>query len=379
MIAEQDLDHLRSLVMAAAVDPRRWADFVAAIARAAPGAKTHFIGHDLTSNETSQTVWTGYDDAYITAWLSHFHKLNPWAAGLSRARIGVPMWTRDMCATDAMIGTEFYHDWLQPQGNIVAGSGILLARDSTRFIAIGGNISTRDEDRLETSFHEILQRLGPLLVQAVEINRDLAQVALERDIIASAAPPARAALLLVDRTRRVRFANTEAHTLLAAGRALQTDHVGRLLVGDTLAQDRLKTAVERLACGALDMPAGFVLHQPCSGSRLICRFVRYDIAAQTSPFAWIANGLDEPCLLIVASRTAPLETAAHRVADMLQLTMTEAGIAVALAIGDSPQDIATKRGTSLNTVRNQLKSALAKTGQRNQAGLVRLVIEIAGI
>jgi DNA-binding CsgD family transcriptional regulator len=53
-------------------------------------------------------------------------------------------------------------------------------------------------------------------------------------------------------------------------------------------------------------------------------------------------------------------------------------VALALAEGLTPAEIAEARGASLHTVRNQIKAALAKSGARRQSDLVALVVRARG-
>lgn len=55
------------------------------------------------------------------------------------------------------------------------------------------------------------------------------------------------------------------------------------------------------------------------------------------------------------------------------LTPAEAEVAWALHGGAALRQIADQRAVSINTVRNQVKSAMAKTGARRQADLILLV------
>lgn len=56
-----------------------------------------------------------------------------------------------------------------------------------------------------------------------------------------------------------------------------------------------------------------------------------------------------------------------------QLTLAEAEIAIEINLGHTLNEIAAKRGVSIHTVRNQVKSAIAKTESRRQADLSRIV------
>ncbi len=61
---------------------------------------------------------------------------------------------------------------------------------------------------------------------------------------------------------------------------------------------------------------------------------------------------------------------------LFDLSPIEAGIAARIAAGDTAETIAAADGKSIGTVRNQLKSVLAKTGCRRQVDLARLLTQL---
>jgi DNA-binding CsgD family transcriptional regulator len=58
------------------------------------------------------------------------------------------------------------------------------------------------------------------------------------------------------------------------------------------------------------------------------------------------------------------------------LTPAEASVAARIAVGHGLADIATERGSALETVRRQSKQILAKTGARHRADLMRLLLAL---
>lgn len=78
-------------------------------------------------------------------------------------------------------------------------------------------------------------------------------------------------------------------------------------------------------------------------------------------------------LLTVVDPDALPAVSPRTVADLLQITGSEAEVALALCTGRTVEEIATERGVERRTVYNQVSSILAKTGHRNQAGIVRQV------
>jgi DNA-binding CsgD family transcriptional regulator len=61
---------------------------------------------------------------------------------------------------------------------------------------------------------------------------------------------------------------------------------------------------------------------------------------------------------------------------LFDLTATEADLAARIAAGQTTDEIAAREGKSVSTVRNQLKSALEKTGCRRQADLAGLLARL---
>jgi DNA-binding CsgD family transcriptional regulator len=62
---------------------------------------------------------------------------------------------------------------------------------------------------------------------------------------------------------------------------------------------------------------------------------------------------------------------------MFGLTMAETRLAIQMARGDVPADVARSRRLSRTTIRSQLASVFAKTQTRRQAELVTLLARVA--
>ena len=81
-------------------------------------------------------------------------------------------------------------------------------------------------------------------------------------------------------------------------------------------------------------------------------------------------------LILVDLHSAP-EPNAAALQRMFGLTPTEAKVAIRIARGDSPADIADELGVSVTTVRFHLSSVLAKTQTKRQAELVALLARVS--
>ena len=81
--------------------------------------------------------------------------------------------------------------------------------------------------------------------------------------------------------------------------------------------------------------------------------------------------------IVVLTTSADTPTQATGLLQALfDLTPTEATIAAGIAAGQTAEQIAHSNGKSADTVRNQLKSVLAKTGCRRQVDLARLLAQL---
>ena len=81
-------------------------------------------------------------------------------------------------------------------------------------------------------------------------------------------------------------------------------------------------------------------------------------------------------LVLVTEPGRPPQLDPKLVASALGLTKTESQVAVALAMGQTPSDIAKRRGRKVTTVRFHVKQTYAKLGLSRQADLIRLVLSL---
>ena len=91
------------------------------------------------------------------------------------------------------------------------------------------------------------------------------------------------------------------------------------------------------------------------------------------------SGLNGTHLLVVSSELAWPDALAPTMQEAFGLTHTEAEIVRALTEGTSLKDIAKARGRSQQTVKTQLRTALAKTDTHTQSELVRLTLGLMDV
>jgi DNA-binding CsgD family transcriptional regulator len=183
-------------------------------------------------------------------------------------------------------------------------------------------------------------------------------------------------VIVVDETRRITYANPAARALLNEQRTL-IDRNGWLDAADVGGSRSLLAALHSLGLG------GALLAGPGADRamfRLTDRQRRADVlvlAIAVRPDATMRVFGDDPCAILIAH---PLGTAPRLdpliVSLAFGLTPAEADVAMSIAEGDSPDEVARRRGVNVVTIRAQLRTIYAKLGVQRLPEMVRMILEL---
>jgi DNA-binding CsgD family transcriptional regulator len=369
-----DIVELTSLISAAGLDPRKWQGFVDHLHHVTDGIKIHLSGLDLRAGIYLGITSAGYDPDRLATYDAHFGTMNRWMDGIAAKQTGIAYHLDNLWVREDFERTEFYNDWIRPQDDIAGGGASMLFNDDSRMFILGGNVRRRDIDRLESNWLTLAQMLTPHLENALEVNRVLAGMALDTYALGAASGSRRSAVLAVNRDRQVLFSNPPAKALLEDGGALRHDMLGRLWFG-THADRWFQKALALFDRSPLFQPQTLEIANPETGARYLCRLCAIEPEKMDHSPMGVLLGPGDPALLITLTGMAAPAEAAERLAAQYRLTPTEARVALEIAAGLSPRDIACHHGTSPHTTRNQLKSTMAKMGVGKQLDLARIVAQ----
>jgi DNA-binding CsgD family transcriptional regulator len=375
--SEEDIAVLTSIIFSAVLDPSRWQDFLEKLHDISGGARAHLFGRDSTSGRLNGFIGYGYDDSHLENYDEYYRNLNVWVPKFKDAPSGTVMSVEEMYPHQELIKTEFYHDWVLPQGDISAGAGAMIFNQPERFVAFGGHIRRRDQDKLEQRWLKLVKLLTPHVQQAFEITRTLAENAFQVAAVGGASGGG-AALLLVTLQQRIAYCNDAARGILERGSVIRKGFSGRLEFVDPVASEHLEKALCNFRRLAEVRTSQFIAKARQPQGAYLCRTGQINPNGLShSPFELLFAG-DEPCLLLTMQ---PYEDETARRQTRLKhfnLTEREAQVALRLGEGLSPADIAELDGLSIHTIRNQLKSAMSKLNVRRQVELVRLLADEKG-
>jgi len=218
---------LREALYRAALDPAEWPSIMTQLGTAVGHVKTHLFEYDTARGGVILSATAGFEPSFLDAIMAHYGAINPWAPGWAAAPVGTPLAASAMCADDIVRQSEFYADWVQPQENILGGGGIVLAQARGRSILLGGNIRLRDREAVQPRWLDLLARIGSDVRHALDINRRLAELALDAFLLRQGRDEAATAVLALGEGQRVLWANPAGEALIAAGR-LRIDLASRL-------------------------------------------------------------------------------------------------------------------------------------------------------
>lgn len=249
--------------------------------------------------------------------------------------------------------------------------GLGLARmalaEKRPHLIIGMNFYNRTTDGLPEEGEQLLTLLSPHFRRACSLAQTLGDV-FERAALGDAWLEARTASLTLDRTGLVVRVNAQAEAVLRQEDGLYLIR-RRLVTGMAADQDTLRAEI------ASDLTLTSPARPAAAGT-----FVLISRPSGAPPFAVsvvpLPRSIGRERAIVTIAPSVPQVTP-QALQHAFGLTRSEACITAALSEGKSPEDIATERGVSLQTIRSQMKAIYRRLDVGSQAELVSRVTAAA--
>jgi PAS domain-containing protein len=171
---------------------------------------------------------------------AYYLPMNPLFKIAPLMKAGFIVTNGDVIPTDEFQRTEFYDGWARPQQLCSPLTLVLHRADSVycplTLVRPDGTGEATDDDRA------LLKRLAPHLIRAMRVSMQLDLLRHQRFAMEQSLTRMTIAVLLLDRQRRVVFANPAAERLLASGTGLITVR-GALAARASRSNQQLKEAI----------------------------------------------------------------------------------------------------------------------------------------
>lgn len=366
----------RAYEAAADADAEHWPLFLDALAEATKCEGTVVWLHDPADNSArlrdagaSFVSNVRFAPEFLRSYVEHYTHTNVLLEGLDALDEGAVMNSSSVIRRAELQETEYYNDWLRPQGVGYCAGGPVLKRN--------GTVAMLSLSRLErrgpfTDAHlRLIQLLMPHLRRACLLHQRLTRLRAERSGALAALDLLPNAVWLLDPDGCLLFANRAGRELDRCRDGLWIGRDGR----PTAVDSRERSALQHLITATI--AAGQGRGGASEGAMCVRRpglpeplhVMLYPLRGDA-----LLSGSSVAMFIFDPART-PLPHA-ELLRTFYGLTPAEARLACALAQGASVEDYSAMRQLSVNTIRTHLKHALEKTGVHRQSQLVALVAKL---
>lgn len=355
---QDELLALIDQIYGAAADIDRWPAVLQTIADA-------FGAGDASLSVVSQRdvpwlVAPRTDPAFLQSYGAYYHPLNLFWQRAASLPVGTAVTDRMVLPQETLHASQFFNEWSRPQAYLSVMGATLLAEDDWRveFVVPGKNEFGPEHLKLYGA-------IAPHLKRAVQLNRRLQALTLDRQYSFAALDSIGQGVLVVDARARVLFANRACDGAFADGLRLndgalcsgspaETASLHLLIAASAQAAENRRDSVS-ISRGELKSALSLLIIPLRSEIDAIARHNRAAIIFVTDP--------DKVVL--------PDDKQLQR---KFGLTPAEIALVHELTGGSSLQAAADRLGIKIATARTHVHRIFTKTGTTRQAELMRLML-----
>ncbi len=349
----------------AAIDPTRWTQALRCACDFVGGAQAVMFWQGHAADEVEALHLYNQDPLYTRMFLEKLAPLNPVFPAALFQDVGAVHTTTDLIPADELQQTQFYKEWVAPQG-LADAVAVMLEKDATRVTLL----SFPTTGRIDDTTRRRLAMLVPHFQRAVAIGRTFARSRSDAAAFTETLDQIGDGVFLVAEDGGIVFANAVGRRIGEEGELLRVER-NKLRVNDPNADRLLRDGLRTVAKGDGDQRArGATIALSDTGDRQWTanilplrdgarRLVGHKTHAAAAVFVRGARFADP----------TPLETLAKR----HQLTASEVRVVDAMLRVSGLDAIADALGISRATVKTHLNRIFRKTAARNQSDLIKLI------
>jgi len=231
------------------------------------------------------------------------------------------------------------------------------------------------EDAHHLSLFYVLKLIAPHIVRGMQISRAIKLARESSDRLTRLLNSIALPLIVVNAGAQILFTNAAGHRMLESGEIFETDGLGRLNLIDN--NEVLGFRQHFAAMQEDDRPGGMYLNRngapvsicllPIKSERIVTNQIDHDLISEERSYA------------VVLGYGPGGQTSVDLLKTVFDLTVREAEVCRSLLLGMSPQEIASKSGRSIKTVRNQVQAVLEKVGVNSTVSLLEALVAFRAV
>ncbi|AMN43211.1 LuxR family transcriptional regulator [Rhodoplanes sp. Z2-YC6860] len=318
-----------------------------------------------TFNATS-----GWLKENLQLYLEKYADIDPAPAAIARLPIGSASTTNRMFTEEERRNGRFYNEFFLANGMVETLAGNLYSDQG--HLAIVGVMRNAERDAFDDDDIAHMERLMLHITRAVQLRRAFFKVDARSLGLQATVDRLRAGIVLLGDKGAALFVNTAMQAIAQRGDGFMLDRSGRPLPANIEARRRIDALLADVAGGGT---GGIVAMQRTSGARDYVVLVA-PAPPSSAQSDWERSEPSGGAIVLVHDPEAQPAVMADVLEQGLRLPRGAARLVAALAADDDLKSYAEREGVTIHTARFHLRTALARTGARTQAELVRLAVRL---
>jgi DNA-binding CsgD family transcriptional regulator len=370
-IQVDDLGSHIGRIYQAAVEPERWPAFLEDLRCHLGLASASLVFRHPGEDDRGIITSVGADEYYGDTYRSHYHTLNPWLPWGQVAQEGRAVLADSVLAQSELRRTEFYNDWMRPQGLAHLFTTFLCHPGPGEPVAELGGLREEAAGPLQDEDLAPVRVLVPHLQRALVIHSRVQGAQMRAGAAEEVLDRILGGVILLDERGAPIAINRTADRILAADDGLVLDRDG-----PRASTPEQTSEIRRALAGAAKTGKG-----DGEDSDVVMRLLRPSgrqaLEVVVTPIGRESSALFEDraaAAIFVAEPDVQAERPAARLCRIHGFTQTEAEVASRIAAGVRLSDIGEELGITIHTVRGHLKQLFAKTNTHRQGELVRVLL-----
>jgi len=358
--------YLTDLIYGSLFGECTWQDFLDAVAKTSPNGKSALHYHDLASPVAHVPFISGFSEGEVAQFSSHYAAVNPWIPRMSLVPVGQGLCGDEIFARKNMLKTEFYNDWLKRQADCETSIGVSIVREEARSFILSTATSSADPE-VNRKAADRYTVLAPHLKRAFDFIRKRDLLVPENQAARSLFENIGAGLFYVSERKRLRWSNIAAATMLSAGFPVRLQSDGKVVI----CCERSSAALDRLMAREAADRRPHTIHVRNDDGDAAFRITLVRLQSST-----LTEFLDGPTVAVIVEPIVAVHSRDRqlKLLETAKLTPTEVKVALSIASGNSPREVAHAFRIGYETVRTHLRSIYSKLGVNSLAALTALLL-----
>lgn len=321
--------------------------------------------HNVLNGEAKGMWQHGIARRWMESYALEYGREDQLAQYMSHAPIATFYASNLHLPAHAYTDSRFYREWVLPQGVRCAAGAVILREGvwSTQVVLQRSSAQPPFADQ-ELG---LLDRLVAHLQRAVQMRHRFLELQMGKTLFSAGLDVLAMPSIMADEWGRVVHFNEAATRLIEQRNGIWVED--RHLRASTLALTKQVNVEILVALGASRGSGNAV-----PGVVFIPRRDKSALTLMVMPMRTAAAPIKGAALLFLFDPASTLSATPELITRLFSLTGAEAELVVALCSGNTLEEAAKVRQTSIHTARAQLRSIFDKTGTRRQADLVALVL-----